>query len=631
MTIEAKYGEDVSQLWPDKRTDLSTEYPQQWYTSSDGSVMQSGIQTMPPNNQVFYNRSTSGTENHLVYWLQDLPTSPDGSAPNTYAKKRDDTIFGDSLSTTWDDYSIYEGFTINIRSQDVSTLNTNNGGNVATTNNQYNLSAQIGASFSNATNRTLNIYYLRNKYTIMFQQGNDLVGSDEYYYEADISGADKYSSLVDVPAGMRFVGWYDNPDGIGDKYTFDGKTMPPNNLILYAKLVPEEYYIRLDYNGGETKGSESTFAWVDYGETIEEAEEVKRNYVAVSDGTGTHNYVYWRYDEAADAAGEGWWSYYVDANGSVVYNDPKDYSQRTATYVEAAGGQYKYDPGKYTFVGWYETDEAGNQLYNVPFNFATQITKDTYLKAIFRKEGTFQVRYLPNMGTEGTEGYVAGDPNTAPPPDSYTYIDLSEAKVGHSIEPADNKYQFAGWRIKGTTGPIYQPGETFPINSDYAEEESGIQYITLEPVFIQKGDTQITYHINTPIGATATQTALTDLTGNVQDKLIVNGAVTLHDGSGFAVPGYKLIGWSDQPIEASTNEIRLLEDGTYQGTIPSDTHIFKLGGKYGVSDEEGTLSSSWMRPLHLLRRNRPSWMAMCGKRRSPRRWKQNRTTRRQSL
>ena len=595
LMIEAKYGEDVSQLWPDKRDDLDEDYPQQWYTSKTGSVMQSGIQLMPPSNQVFYNKSNYGVENHLIYWMQDLPLTPEGTAPNTFTNVRDDAIYGNSLTTTWDDYSIYEGFKINIRTQDVTTLNNNNGADVAASNNNYSMSAQIGSSFSSGTNRTLNIYYLRNKYSISFQQGNTVIGADEYYYEADISNADKYSSAVNVPAGMRFVGWYDNPEGIGEKYTFDGKTMPPNNLILYAKLVPEEYYVRMDYNGGETKGSESTFAWVDYGETIEEAEDVKRNYVAVADGeTGTHNYVYWRYDEAADAAGDGWWSYYLDADGNVVYNDPKDYSQRTAAYIEAAGGKYKYDPGKYTFIGWYETDEAGNQISNVPFNFATQITKNTYLKAIFRKEGTFQVRYLPNMGIEGTEGYVAGNPNTAPPTDAYTYIDLSEAKVGHSIEPADEKYQFAGWRVKGTTGPIYQPGETFPINSDYAEEDNNIQYITLEPVFIQKGDTSITYEVNTPTGGTATGTNLTDLTNNTQEKLILDGSVTLHDGEGFAVTGYKLIGWSDKPLQPSQNSIHLKDDGTYEGNIPSDTHIFKPGGNYGVSDEEGnTLYAVW--------------------------------------
>ena len=595
LTIEAKYGENVSQLWPDKRTDLSEGYPQQWYTSPDGSVMQSGIQTMPPNNQAFYKRDNSGTENHMIYWLQDLPSSAGGTAPNTFTSVRNDTIYGNGLATTWDDYSIYEGFKINIRTQDVTTLNNNNGADVATTNNQYRMSPDIGSTFSSGTNRTLNVYYLRNKYSITFQQGNLSIGSDDYYYEADISGADKYSSSVDVPDGMRFVGWYDNPEGIGDKYTFDGKTMPPNNLILYAKLVPEEYYVRLDYNGGETKGSESTFAWVEYGETIEEAEGVKRNYVEVADGeTGTHNYIYWRYDEAADAAGDGWWSYYEDADGNIVYNDPKDYSQRSATYVESAGGKYKYDPSKYTFVGWYETDEEGNQIANVPFNFATPITKDTYLKAVFRKEGTFQVRYLQDMGTEGTADYVAGDPNTAPPTDSYTYIDLSEAKMGHSIEPADNKYQFAGWRVKGTTGPIYQPGETFPIDSDYAEEENGVQYITLEPVFIQKDDTKIYYEINTPTGATATSATLTDLTGNTQDKLINKGSVDLHSGNGFSVPGYKLIGWSDKRIEAPAHEIRLKEDGTYEGDIPADTHIFKLGGTYGVSGEEGnTLYAVW--------------------------------------
>ena len=585
LTITAKYGEDVSDLWPDKRSDLTTDYPQQWYTSATGSVMQSGIGNMPPNNQVFYMRNNPGTENHMVYWQQKLPATDGGTAPNDFNKVRDDTIYGNGLVTTWDDYSVYEGFTINIRSQDAATLNNNNGGTVATTNRNYSMSDEIGASFGDKSNRTLNVYYLRNKYEIEFVQDGTTIETDQYYYEADISGADKYQSRVNVPEGMRFAGWYDNAECTGDPFSFDGKTMPPNNLILYAKLVPEEYYIRLDYNGGETKGAESTFAWLNYGETIEEAEEVKRDYVEAASGeTGTHQYVYWRYDEAADAAGEGWWSYYVDANGNPVYNDPKDYSRRTATYVEAAGGKYRYDPGKYTFIGWYETDEAGNQLYNVPYNFSTPVTRDTYLKAIFRKEGAFKVRYLSNMGD------VQGDPNTAPPEDTYTYLDLSEAKVGHSIEPAENTYMFGGWRVKGTTGPVYQTGETMPINSDLAEEENGIFYITMEPVFIEIGTASITYDINLPADKIKTN-SLTGLTDNKQENLIDKGEVTLHSGEGFKGNGYVLIGWSDQPIDPETVTVTRNADDTFSG-VPNGTHVFKLGGTYGVSGDN-TLFAVW--------------------------------------
>ena len=71
LTITAKYGENVSQLWPDKRTDLIKIIRSSGIHQQMDSVMQSGIQTMPPNNQAFYNRANSGTENHLVYWLQD--------------------------------------------------------------------------------------------------------------------------------------------------------------------------------------------------------------------------------------------------------------------------------------------------------------------------------------------------------------------------------------------------------------------------------------------------------------------------------------------------------------------------------------------------------------------------------
>lgn len=173
-------------------------------------------------------------------------------------------------------------------------------------------------------------------------------------------------------------------------------------------------------------------------------------------------------------------------------------------------------------------------------------------------------------------------------------MDLAAAKVGPAISPLEN-YQFAGWRVLGTQSPNYNPGDIFVIDSNFAEyEQDGTMYVTLEPVFIQIGDTTITYDVNTPTGATATGTVLTGLTNNTQEKLLLNGSVTLHDGSGFAVPGYTLIGWSDKPLQPSQNRVHLNDDGTFAGDIPSDTHIFKLGGTYGVSDENGnSLYAVW--------------------------------------
>ena len=38
-----------------------------------------------------------------------------------------------------------------------------------------------------------------------------------------------------------FAGWYDNELGEGEKFVFTGKTMPAQNITLYAKWVAPTY------------------------------------------------------------------------------------------------------------------------------------------------------------------------------------------------------------------------------------------------------------------------------------------------------------------------------------------------------------------------------------------------------
>ena len=55
-----------------------------------------------------------------------------------------------------------------------------------------------------------------------------------------------------VDSEYVFAGWYDNPDGYGEPYSFT--TMPSHNLALYAKWVAPAKTVTLVYNNGEANG-----------------------------------------------------------------------------------------------------------------------------------------------------------------------------------------------------------------------------------------------------------------------------------------------------------------------------------------------------------------------------------------
>lgn len=42
---------------------------------------------------------------------------------------------------------------------------------------------------------------------------------------------------------MVFAGWYDNPEGEGNQYTFTGRIMPAKNVTVYAKWVAPTFNI----------------------------------------------------------------------------------------------------------------------------------------------------------------------------------------------------------------------------------------------------------------------------------------------------------------------------------------------------------------------------------------------------
>lgn len=100
----------------------------------------------------------------------------------------------------------------------------------------------VGGYYKNAK-----FYYTRNSYDLNFINNGEPEKTVSKKYEQSISSENytptRPSSLPDY---YEFDGWYDNQLCEGEKYVFNGKTMPAQNVTLYAKWTAKE--IKLTYN-----------------------------------------------------------------------------------------------------------------------------------------------------------------------------------------------------------------------------------------------------------------------------------------------------------------------------------------------------------------------------------------------
>lgn len=96
---------------------------------------------------------------------------------------------------------------------------------------------------------------------ITFVYGKEVVSTQTIYVGEQLS---------DLPqtniTGMRFLGWYDNPECTGEPYRDGDYWNLYTGLILYAKTEPETYTVFFDPNGGTIIGS--SIMEVEYGSTF---------------------------------------------------------------------------------------------------------------------------------------------------------------------------------------------------------------------------------------------------------------------------------------------------------------------------------------------------------------------------
>ena len=336
LTIEAKYGQDISKQWPTKNESSS------WLTKPNGSTFQANIATMPLYGAKFYGPKTGyGTET-ASYYVQVLPGETGTVKMDGIQYKLDHTdaspgsYYGTTTVTEEDQYPL-KGYTFN-----------------------EGPSTKIGERYDGAK-----FYYTRNSYNLKFINNGKQDKTVSKKYEQSIS-SENYTPVRpgSLPDYYEFDGWYDNELCEGEAFDFNGKKMPAQNVTLYAKWTAKK--INLTYNLNNPEG-----------DVVKGTKKVEAGTIAntvLPSATTTSDYSF-----------AGW--YFADGNGNITadaYNTNEAITKDTSVIGKwLYNGELKvvYDPGTEGSKATVPTDSniyAGGAKVTVAKN-ATTTSKKKFL------------------------------------------------------------------------------------------------------------------------------------------------------------------------------------------------------------------------------------------------------------
>ena len=479
LRITAKYGANISKKWPTYNGSST------WSTSDRGSTYQVNIDTMPLNGATFYGPKTDYGSETAYYYVEVLPgetgtTTIDGI---TYKEDHHDTSPGTGYTVSKEDKYPITGFT-------------------------YSSGTQNGRSYNNAR-----FYYTRNSYSIVFMNKGTKDSEVKLKYQQDISNVNYAPEKpAGVPANFTFAGWYDNELCAGTAYDFSGKTMPAQNITLYAKwqapVIEAKVYLTASADG------EVRTINVEYGKKLSESEEFK---ALLKELTETP-------------------SAWIDSNGALFNVDTNLYSSVTispffpsakdgftVTYVEDKNENVATDNQKYVsgssarvlppensenFRAW---EMEGTLIH--PGDKIT-VTKNITLRAVYtNKPQTVAITYHYNFG-DSTQPFIdSGYPkNTTATVRSYDYVGFTEPTgykfLGWATTPDSNKIEYAAgdpvfvdangdndlyavWQVKTYTVKWVDDDETTLIDQKDYEYGAIPKFEGVEPT--KAADAQYTY------------------------------------------------------------------------------------------------------------------------------------------
>lgn len=447
LRITAKYGASIGDKWPTYNGSNT------WATSDGGSTYQVNIDTMPLNGAKFYGPKTGWGSETAYYYVEVLPGEA-GTAHNgvTYKEHHHDTSPGTGFTVSQEDKYDITGFT-------------------------YKEGTRNGSSYNNSK-----FYYTRNEYKIVFVNNGSTDKTVTKKFEQSIANA---GYTPTAPAGMTdyvFAGWYDNELGEGTAYVFDGKTMPAQNITLYAKWVAPTYTVTVyDQNG--TKLDEIT---VSKGDTVTDelsGLEAQLKHT-LTDGDSFLGWTFNRglrfnpgtkittnYELYAKVGNSTGYSVTYNANGGTgSVTDTEKYAKGAEATVMS--NSFTND-GK-VFLSWNTAADGSGKTYYP--NSTVKITGDVTLYAQWGdKASTVSVTYHSNFGTDVAQSAAAVANNSKITVEAYNALNLPE-RTG---------YSFVGWTTEANgSGTKFSAGDSARVdngsNDLYAQWEINQYNYTVE-------------------------------------------------------------------------------------------------------------------------------------------------------
>ena len=445
LTIEAKYGQDISKQWPTKNESSS------WLTKPNGSTFQANIATMPLYGAKFYGPKTGyGTET-AYYYVQVLPGETGTVKVNGIQYKLDhkDASPGGYYTTTVtveDQYPL-KGYTFN-----------------------EGPSTKIGQRYDGAK-----FYYTRNSYDLKFINNGKQDKTVTKKYEQSIS-SENYTPTrpSSLPEYYVFDGWYENELCEGEAYNFTGKKMPAQNVTLYAKWTAKK--INLTYNLNNPEGT-----------VAKDTKKVEAGTVAstVLPSIPTIN----EYSFA------GW--YYADGNGNItseVFNTNNTITKDTSIvgkWLYKGELTVVYKPGSETgatvptddkvYAGGAKVTVAGNATTTSGTKFlGWELNGNVYKpgqsfevnKDIANKDN--QIILTATWGNAETSTTLTYNPGNGIGTATTINVMNNEAveieahgSLGFTAPIEEGKeYYFAGWADSSTGNATYADGQTINIDAN---------------------------------------------------------------------------------------------------------------------------------------------------------------------
>ena len=515
-SITKKYGENISSSeWPKNGSQAN------WKIDNSEKYI-AYLSTMPLDGGRLTRTSDEGGENTATYYVETLNGSESGAIcvdNRWFIVHHYDKTKGTSGNTVGpeDRYAI-TGF------EPISNLGT-----------------QVGKKYKNAK-----FYYSRSSYDIVYvntgAKDNDK-HTVSYKFEAPISDAGNYKPTT-TPAGKDgyiFDGWYDAPAG-GSRFDFTNKTMPAQNITVYAKWVAPvhkvEFVVENNTVDAYTKDN------VPHNSTISDLPTPKSStgdtFLGWVDANGKP------FHPSTKITGDltlhakfgnkaGYSVTYVTAEGSSPVTDDKLYAEGASATVLPGPTA----PANKVFLGW-TTTEGDTAVEYYP-NSSIKITGNMILYAIYGdKAETVTLTYNANFGTPPASTQISGLKNNG-------LIDLlsyDELVDGHLL-PERNGYTFTGWNTQQDGHGISFAAGTSAARVD--KVEPNVLYAQWEKTTID-------------------EEVIVTITGNSDTKV--------YNGSEQSITGYE--------VKSISNEFYKTTDFTFNGTAlakGTDAGTYPMGLK----------------------------------------------------